>query len=130
MHGLQKVAQWQRTHLPRHRRWGFHPWVEKIPWRRKWQPTPGFLPGKSYGERSLVGCSPWGHKELDVTELRSVHVETTGNIFSKRKEQPAYLSPILKAQKRLSQAYQFRSASAILLYTLKLSCLPSRILCK
>ena len=31
------------------------PWVEKIPWRRKWQPTPVFLPGKSHGQRSLVG---------------------------------------------------------------------------
>ena len=35
--------------------------------RRKWQPTPGFLPGKSHGQRSLVGDSPWGHKELDFT---------------------------------------------------------------
>ena len=38
----------------RHR---FHPWVGKIPWRRKWQPTPVFLPGKSHGQRSLVGLS-------------------------------------------------------------------------
>ena len=39
-----------------------------IPWRRKWQPTPGLLPGKSYGRRSLVGYSPWDGKELDTTE--------------------------------------------------------------
>ena len=39
-----------------------------IPWRRKWQPTPVSLPGKSYGQRSLVGCSPWGRKESDTTE--------------------------------------------------------------
>jgi len=38
------------------------PWVRKIPWRRKWQPTPVFLPAKSHGERSLAGYSPWGHK--------------------------------------------------------------------
>ena len=44
------------------------PWVEKIPWHRKWQPTPIFLPGESHGQRSLVGYSPWGHKELDMTE--------------------------------------------------------------
>ena len=44
------------------------PEVRKIPWRRKWQPTPVFLPGKSHGQRSLVGYSPWGHKELDTTE--------------------------------------------------------------
>ena len=48
---------------------GFDPWVGKIPWRRKWQPTPGFLPGASHGRRSLVGSSPWGHKESDTTEV-------------------------------------------------------------
>ena len=37
-------------------------------WRRKWQPTPAFLPGKSQGRRNLVGYSPWDHKELDMTE--------------------------------------------------------------
>ena len=37
-------------------------------WRRKWQPTPVFLPGKSHGRRSLLGYSPWGRKELDMTE--------------------------------------------------------------
>ena len=46
----------------------FDPWVGTIPWRRKWQPTPVFLPGESHGQRSLVGFSPWGHKELDLTE--------------------------------------------------------------
>jgi len=40
----------------------------KIPWRRKWQPTPLSSPGKSHGQRSVVGCSPWGHKELAMTE--------------------------------------------------------------
>ena len=50
------------------KRHGFNPWVRKIPWRRKWQPTPVFLPGKSHGQRSLVGYSPQDHKELDVTE--------------------------------------------------------------
>ena len=39
-----------------------------IPWRRAWQPTPGFLPERFHGQRSLVGYSPWGHKELDTTE--------------------------------------------------------------
>ena len=42
----------------RQRRCGFNPWVGKIPWRRKWQPTPLFLPGKSHGQRSLVGYNP------------------------------------------------------------------------
>ena len=44
------------------------PWVGKIPWRRKWQPTPVFLPGKSHGWMSLAGYSPWGCKESDTTE--------------------------------------------------------------
>ena len=47
---------------------GFDPWVGKIPWRRKWQSTPVLLPGKFSEQRSLVGYSPWGHKELDTTE--------------------------------------------------------------
>ena len=47
---------------------GFDPWVGKIPWRRKWYPIPIFLPGKSHGQRRLVGYSPWGHKESDTTE--------------------------------------------------------------
>ena len=46
------------------RRQGFDSWVGKIPWRRKWQPTPVFLPGKSHGQRSLAGSSPWGHKRV------------------------------------------------------------------
>ena len=49
------------------RRQGLDPWVGKIPWRRKCQPTPVFLPGESHGQRSLAGFSPWGHKELDMT---------------------------------------------------------------
>ena len=51
------------------RRRSLDPWVRKIPWRRKWQPTPVFLPGKSYGQRSLAGYSPWGHKEYVMTEV-------------------------------------------------------------
>ena len=46
----------------------FDPRVEKIPWKRKWQPTSVSLPGKSHVQRSLVGCSPWGHKESGTTE--------------------------------------------------------------
>ena len=44
------------------RRPGFHPWVGKIPWRRKWQPTRVFLPGESHGQRSLAGYGPRGRK--------------------------------------------------------------------
>ena len=52
---------------------GFNPWVGKISWRRKWQPTPVFLHGKSHGRKSLVGYSPWGCKELDMTERLHFH---------------------------------------------------------
>ena len=50
-----------------HRRHGCHPWAGKSPWRRKRQPTPVFLPEKSHGQRSLVGYSPWGGKDLNTT---------------------------------------------------------------
>ena len=52
----------------RHKRRGFDPWLGKIPWRRARQPTPVFLSRESHGQRSLAGCSPWGHKESDTTE--------------------------------------------------------------
>ena len=64
-----QVAQWLRTCLLN--RCEFDHWIGKIPWSRKWQPTPVFLPGKFHGQRSLVGYSPWGHKELDTTEQLS-----------------------------------------------------------
>ena len=48
------------------------PWVGMIPWRRKWPPTPVFLPGRFRGQRSLAGYGPWGLKESDVTELLSM----------------------------------------------------------
>ena len=48
--------------------WNFLRLIHQIPWRRKWQPTPVFMPGKSRGLRSLVGYSPWGCKESDTTE--------------------------------------------------------------
>ena len=52
----------------RHKRRGFSSCVGKIPWRRAWQPTPGLLPGEFHGQRSLVGHSRQGRKELDTTE--------------------------------------------------------------
>ena len=60
------------------RRRGFHPWVGKIPWTRKWQPTAVMLPGKSHGHKSLADYSPWGHEESNTTELLSMH---TGQIL-------------------------------------------------
>ena len=47
---------------------GSIPGSGRFPWRRKWQSTPVFLPGEAHGQRSLVGYSPWAHKESDTTE--------------------------------------------------------------
>ena len=61
------------------RRHGFDPWVGKIPWRRKWQPTPVFLPGESQGQRSLAGYCTQGHTEIDMTEV-TTHTQCN-NVF-------------------------------------------------
>ena len=55
--GKESTCQCKRL-----RRHGFDLWVGKIPWRRKWQPTPVFLPGKFHGHRSLTGYSPYGRR--------------------------------------------------------------------
>ena len=59
----QSACQYRRLRVC-----SFDTWVRKIPWRRTWQPTPVFLPGKSHGQRSLVDYTPWGRKELDTAE--------------------------------------------------------------
>ena len=66
----EKKSAWQ---CRRHKRHGFDSWVGKIPWRRKWLSTPGFLPRESHGQRSLEGYSPWSCKELDTTEDKHMH---------------------------------------------------------
>ena len=58
----------------------FGPWVRKISWRRKWQPTPVFLPGESHGQRSLVGYSPRGHKGSDTTHTH-IHTHVSMSIW-------------------------------------------------
>ena len=62
---------------PRHRRYTFDPLIRKIPWRRSWQPTPVFLPGKSYKQKSRVGYRPWGREGSDTTE----HARTWHCVF-------------------------------------------------
>ena len=61
------------------KRRGFHPWVGKIPWRRKWQPIPVFLPRKSHGKRSLLGYSPLGRK-VHTTEHTHTHKLTSSEL--------------------------------------------------
>ena len=58
------------------RRYEIDSWARKIPWSSKWWLSPVFLPGKYHGQRSLVGCSPWGHKESDTTEQLSTQHST------------------------------------------------------
>ena len=60
----------------------FDPWVRTIPWCRKWQPAPVFLPGKFHGQRSLACYGPRGHKEWDPTEQRERKACKTGTITS------------------------------------------------
>ena len=69
----RRLPRWLRGKEPtwqcrRHRRRGFDPWVRKIPWRRKWQPTVVFLPRKFLGQRTLVGYRPGCCKESDMCE--------------------------------------------------------------
>ena len=73
--GLPTWLSGKRICLPmrRPKGWGLDVWVWRIPWRRKWQSAPVFLPGKSHGQRNLVGYSLWGCKELDVTEHTHTH---------------------------------------------------------
>ena len=73
----------------RHKRHRFDPWVGKIPWRRAWQPTPVILPGESYGQKSLEGYDPWGHKKSNMTSnsaAEHIALLLNENLFSKRKE--------------------------------------------
>ena len=73
--GKESICQCRR-----HKRCGFNTWVMRIPWRRKWQPTPVFLPGESHGQRSLAGYCPRGHKESDNAE-HSTHYSRNQQIW-------------------------------------------------
>ena len=65
--GSSLVAQMEKN-LPAMQETQFSPWVGKMPWRREWLPIPVFLPGEFHGQRSLASYSPWGCKELGMTE--------------------------------------------------------------
>ena len=71
------------------RRCRFDTWVGKICFSRKWQPIPVFLPGKFHGQRSLVGYSPWGGKELDkpqCTIQENLQADSRGGCLGPRKK--------------------------------------------
>ena len=87
----------------------FNPWVRNFPQRRKWQPTPVFLPGKSYGQRSLAGYSPWGRRESDIVTEQGA--EQNG--------------PEHQSQKDLSKWWQWKiwNQSTDIVYKMKISLL-------
>ena len=61
---------------------------QKLFWRREWQPTPVFLPGKFHGQRSLVGYSPWSHKRSDTTERLTLSLSLVRNVELRSYHQP------------------------------------------
>ena len=63
---MGKLRWWLSNKEPSCQCWGhgFASWVRDIPWKRKWQPTPVFMPSKSHGQRSLSNYSPWGHQRV------------------------------------------------------------------
>ena len=85
----KEPARQRRTHFR------FDPWVEKIPWKRTWQPTPVFLPGESHGQRNLEGYSLQRDKELDTTEA-TWHTHTYLLEIIKRTQ--IFLKLLLKAK--------------------------------
>ena len=94
------VAQMAKYLPTIHGRPRFSPWIGKIPWRRRRHPTPVFLPGNSHGQRTLVGYSPWGCKDLDTTE--QLHV-LENIILSEKKtsrESSYHMTSLLSGYKR------------------------------
>ena len=92
---LSVCLQWGRP--------GFDPWVGKIPWRRKWQSTPALLPGKSHGQRSLVGYSPWGCKE---SERFRFHFFTLGVVNSVFHDMRRFLWIVFQSDCTISHSHQ------------------------
>ena len=82
-----------KEHAYQCRRHRLDHWVRKSPWRGKWHPTFVFLPGKSHGQRSLTGYSPWGSKELDITKRLNTHTEISNVHFSVRPTELSFIFP-------------------------------------
>ena len=68
------------------KRCGFDPWVGKIPWRRAWQPTPVFLPGESYGQRSLGGLQSIGSDTLKQLSTRTLPLQGSTDLTKKQRK--------------------------------------------
>ena len=96
----------------RHKRLGFNSWVGKIPWRRAWQHASVFLPGKSHGQRSLAGYSPWGHKELDMTEVtQHTYRHFSGSDQRHLSDDPAIAVRTMMAERERLQIYESKHAN-------------------
>ena len=104
-------------------------WLSNIPlWRRQWHPTPVLLPGKSHGWRSLVGCSPWGRKELEMTEQLHFHFslscirEGNGNPLQRSclespRDRGAWWAAVYGVAQSRTRLKRLSSSSNIPLYT-------------
>ena len=98
----------------RDKRSGFHLWLRKIPWRKKWQPTREFLPGKSHGQRSLADYNPWSCKRVrhDLVTEKQDKSTCRGAI------KPIYWHPItVKASAAFTAGLQARSPGQLVLKT-------------
>ena len=111
------------------RRCGFDLWVRKTPWRKKWQPIPVFLPGRSHGQRILAGYSPWGHKKVRhdlVTKQQQHCIEHRGpfrniliitifraNRWEKWKQWQTLFSWALKSCETVTAAIKLKDASSL-----------------
>ena len=83
--GPRVAGNWRGNRRPE-----FDPWVGKISWRREWRPTPGLLPGESHGQRSLMGSSPRGCKESDMTEWQQTAGQGAGVSHKLMQQCPTY----------------------------------------
>ena len=91
-HSSQKKSICQCS---RHKRWGLNPWGGKIPWSRKWQPTPVFLPRELHGQRSLGTTVHGVAKESDTTEQLSTHITLVVRPFQERLQSCSASHPFL-----------------------------------
>ena len=121
---LSRTSRWltgkeSTCQCGRCRRRRFHPWVTKIPWRRKWQPTPVFQTGRSHGQRSLALYSTRGCKECDMTEQPSIHTRkgqrnedrTCKSVyFLRSREQEACHGPLISGSLAIWLGLSLRAA--------------------
>ena len=110
----------------------FHPVTEKL-WRRKWLPTPVFLLRESCGQRSLVGCSPWGHTESDATEAilhacmhgweKELATHSSVSCLENPRDGGAWLAAVYGVAQSWTQLKWFSSSSSAEKLKLTLNCL-------